>query len=56
MPEITKHIIKEIRPRTVKDLIKFLSQFDQDCELKALNYGAFRFVLDGEGNGQIQYA
>lgn len=46
---------KEVHPQTVGELRKFLEPFDDDCPLKGLNYGAFRYVLDGAGKGQVQY-
>lgn len=45
----------EIRPQTVGELRDFLRPFTDELALKGLNYGAFRYVIDGAGNGQIQY-
>lgn len=44
-----------IHPTTVGELRKFLEPFDDDCPLMAMNWGAFRYVLDGDGNGMVQY-
>lgn len=44
-----------IHPATVGELRRFLEPFADDCQLMAMNWGAFRYVLDGEGNGIIQY-
>jgi hypothetical protein len=44
-----------IHPQTVGELRRFLEPFADDCQLMAMNWGAFRYVLDGEGNGIIQY-
>lgn len=44
-----------IHPATVGELRRFLEPFDDDCPLMAMNWGAFRYVLDGAGNGKVQY-
>lgn len=44
-----------VHPQTVGELRRFLEPFDDDCRLMAMNWGAFRYVLDGAGNGVIQY-
>lgn len=45
----------ECRPQTIGELRAFLAPFSDDCPLMPLNYGAFRYVLDAQGNGKIQY-
>ncbi len=44
-----------LHPATVGELRNFLEVFDDDCELMAMNWGAFRYVLDDNGNGKVQY-
>lgn len=44
-----------LRPTTVGELRRFLEPFDDDCPLMAMNWGSFRYVLDGNGNGVVQY-
>lgn len=54
-PEPPRAAAKEIRPQTVGELRAFLAALEDDCPMRGLNYGAFRYVLDAQGNGQVQY-
>lgn len=46
----------EARHTTVGELRAFLEPFADDTPLKPMCYGAFRYAIDGECNGQIQMA
>ncbi len=46
---------ESVSPRTVGELRRFLESFDDECPLRPLGYGAFHYVIDGEGNGLIDY-
>lgn len=51
------HDYQLVHPATVGELRRFLEPFADDCPLMAMNWGAFRYVFDGNGNGNglIQY-